>query len=260
MNGLRRRLAIATWRAPREPNLYGRLEVDATAAVAALERLRAEFGEPVTIEHLVGAACARALPAAPGLSARVVFGRWWPRKTPSLSFVVFLEDGDNLAVVKVEDPQDVGVVELTRRARAGAERLRRGEDKQFNADMALIRATPMPVLLPGLRLWAWLGRLGVRVGWLGLEPAPLGDVCISNVGVFGLDEGYSPPTPFGANAIDLVMGTVRDEVVAVDGEPTIRPTLTLCLTANRRAASRRDIATLAEALRAHLEQPDSLPA
>jgi len=260
MNSVRRKLAMASWSAPREPNLYGRIAVDAAAAVATLERLRAESGVPVTIEHLVGAACARALLEAPGLGARVLFGRWRPRATPSLSFVVFLQDGDNLAVVKVDEPHTLSVVELARRARDGAELLQRGEDRQFNADMALVSVAPMPLLVPGLRVWGWLARLGLSLPALGLEPAPLGGVCISNVGVFGLDEGYSPPTPFGANAVDLVMGSICDEVVVHDGVVAVRPMLTLCLTVNRRAADRSDVAALSAALRRHLANPDSLTA
>ena len=50
----RRKLAIATWSAPREGNIYGKLTVDATHALAYLDKVRAETGEKVTITHFVG--------------------------------------------------------------------------------------------------------------------------------------------------------------------------------------------------------------
>lgn len=55
---LRRKLAIATWSNPREGNIYGKLTLDASEALAYLDYLRQTTGEKVTITHLVGRACA----------------------------------------------------------------------------------------------------------------------------------------------------------------------------------------------------------
>ena len=47
----RRKLAIASWDEPREGNIYGKLTVDATQALAYLDWLRQKTGEHVTITH-----------------------------------------------------------------------------------------------------------------------------------------------------------------------------------------------------------------
>ena len=45
----RRKLAIATWGAPREGNIYGKMTLDATEALEHLERLSDEAGVKVTM-------------------------------------------------------------------------------------------------------------------------------------------------------------------------------------------------------------------
>ncbi len=64
-NTLRRKLAIASWSSPSEGNIYGKLTVDATEALAYLDHLRETTGEKVTVTHLVGKAVAEALAAEP---------------------------------------------------------------------------------------------------------------------------------------------------------------------------------------------------
>lgn len=77
----RRKLAIATWSPPAEGNIFGKLTVDATQALAYLDWVRARDGEKVTITHLVGKAIAQALRAAPGLNGAIRLGAFVPHTT-----------------------------------------------------------------------------------------------------------------------------------------------------------------------------------
>ena len=49
MNSLRRKLAIATWIAPREGNIYGKLTVDVTNALEYIAWKREKTGQKITI-------------------------------------------------------------------------------------------------------------------------------------------------------------------------------------------------------------------
>ena len=55
---LRRKIAIATWDAPREGNIYGKLVVDARPALNYIKKLRVEYGVHVTLTHVVARALA----------------------------------------------------------------------------------------------------------------------------------------------------------------------------------------------------------
>ena len=62
---IRRKIAVATWRPSRDGRIYARMEVDVTAALAYLDRVRGESGERVTLIHVVGAALGRAIRQVP---------------------------------------------------------------------------------------------------------------------------------------------------------------------------------------------------
>ena len=98
----RRKLAIATWSAPQEGNIYGKLTVDVTNALRYIDDRREASGEKVTITHLVGKAVANALAEAPDLNGRIVFGSFVPHETVDVTFLVVLDGGSDLAKVKVE--------------------------------------------------------------------------------------------------------------------------------------------------------------
>lgn len=51
---VRRKIAVATWRPSRDGRIYARMEVDVTAALAYIDRVREETGERITITHVVG--------------------------------------------------------------------------------------------------------------------------------------------------------------------------------------------------------------
>ena len=98
----RRKLAIASWSAPQEGNIYGKLTVDATRP--GLSGTPAQHdGQRVSITHLVGKAVSMALAQAPTLNGRVVFDRFIPFSTVDIAFLVALEEGKDLAKAKVCD-------------------------------------------------------------------------------------------------------------------------------------------------------------
>src|SRR5689334_22465127 len=99
----RRKLAIATWSSPREGNIYGKLTLDATEALAYLEHVRQTTGEKATITHLVGKAVGEALKQAPTLNGYIRLGAYVQHQTVDVSFLVALEEGANLAKAKVCD-------------------------------------------------------------------------------------------------------------------------------------------------------------
>src|SRR5262245_62969997 len=117
----RRKLAIATWSAPREPNIYGKLTVDAGPALKYVEEARQKSGEKVTITHFVGKAVAEALKQAPSLNGRILFGRYRPHKTVDLAFLVSFEEGRDLAKVKIANADRKTIVEMAREVRERAE-------------------------------------------------------------------------------------------------------------------------------------------
>jgi len=252
----RRKLAIATWGSPNDPNIYGKLTLDAGPALRYLERVRSETGEKVSITHLVARAVAIALARTPTLNGRILFGRYRPHETVDISFLVSLEEGQDLAKAKVERADQKPVTEIARELRARAERLRRGEDADFEKSKALLRLLPTWLLRPLVWLIGWLtGALGVDFKALGLERFPFGACIVTSVGMFGLDEGFVPPTPFARVPVYVLVGAVRDQPAVVDGRIVAQQQLTITATIDHRFFDGYQGGTLATILREVFADP-----
>lgn len=256
MNEVRRKLAIATWSAPREGNILGRIQIDATEALRYLEHVRATTGEKVTITHLVGKAVAMGLAAAPDLNGRILFGRYLPHDTVDVTWLVALEDGKNLAKAKVAEVDKRTLAEIAADLRGRAERLRNGKDDDFNKSQGPIRMMPMWLLRPVVWLTGWLsGALGVSIPALGVERFAFGSCVVTSVGMLGLDEGFAPFTPFARVPLLVLVGALKDQPVVVDGQIVIRPVLTITATLDHRFIDGSGASKLAKTTRRVLENP-----
>jgi pyruvate dehydrogenase E2 component (dihydrolipoamide acetyltransferase) len=252
----RRKLAIATWRSPRDPNIYGKLTLDAGPALAYLEKLRTGSGEKASITHLVGRAVALALAKTPTLNGRIVFGAYRPHDTVDISFLVALEEGKDLAKAKIEHADRKSTADIARELRERAERLRKREDADFEKSKGLLRLLPTWILRPLVWTIGWLtGALGMEFRSLGLERFPFGSCIVTSVGMFGLDEGFVPPTPFARVPVYVLVGAVRDRPAVVDGAIVIQPQLTITATIDHRFIDGYQGGMLAKMMREVFEDP-----
>jgi pyruvate dehydrogenase E2 component (dihydrolipoamide acetyltransferase) len=169
---------------------------------------------------------------------------------------VALEEGADLAKAKVDDIDKKSIVEVAQDLRARAERLRKGEDEAFKKSMGPVKLLPTWLIRPILKLTGWLtGSLGVNVPALGLEAFPFGSCIVTSVGMFGLDEGFAPFTPFARVPVLVLVGAVKDGVVAVDGVPTVRKQVTITATIDHRFLDGFQGGILAKIVREQMEDP-----
>jgi pyruvate/2-oxoglutarate dehydrogenase complex dihydrolipoamide acyltransferase (E2) component len=258
-NSVRRKLAIASWRGPREPNIYGKLELDATEALAYLAAVRERTAEKVTLTHLVGRATAAALAAEPTLNGRIRLGRFVASDRVAVAFLVSMPDGSDLARAKVDDADRKDVVTIAAELRERSERLRSGTDDDWEKSKRIVRALPTWLLRPVVWSTGWFtASLGFGAPSVGLESRPFGSAIVTSVGMFGLDEAWVPPTPFARVPLYVLIGAVRERPVVVDGAVATRPMLTVTATIDHRFIDGFQAATLARSFRRSFEDPWSL--
>ena len=262
MNHLRRKMAIATWSAPREGNIYGQLTLDCTEAVRYMEHLRQTTGQKVTITHLVGKALGCALADTPSLNGRIVLGRYVPFETADVSFLVALEDGSNLFKVKLSRVDELPVAEIARQLSEGAARLHSKQDAGLKQAMNLLKMLPRPLVPLTLWLNGFLGgSLGVQSKLLGIERFPFGSAIITSVGMLGFDVGYAPPTPFARVPVLLLVGAMTPRpFVNAQGQLEVRPQVTVCATVDHRFVDGYQLGAVAKTFRRVIEDPWSLEA
>lgn len=252
----RRKLAIATWGPPDEGNIFGKLTVDATEAMAYLAHIRETTGEKVTITHLVGKVVGNALARAPGLNGYLRFGRYIPHDRVNVTYLVALEEGADLAKARVDEIDKKSIVQVAQDLRGRATALRAGKDASFEKSKGPLKILPTWLIRPLLKVTGWLtGSLGINMPAFGLEAFPFGSCIVTSVGMFGLDEGFAPFTPFARVPLMVLVGTVRDGVVAIDGVPTVRKLLTITATIDHRFLDGFQGGILAKTVREQIEDP-----
>jgi pyruvate dehydrogenase E2 component (dihydrolipoamide acetyltransferase) len=253
---VRRKLAIATWSAPREGNIYGKLDLDVEEVLLYIAWLREQSGEKVTLTHFIGKCVAMALSLSPGLNGVIRAGSYKEKSTVDISYLVALEEGKNLAKAKINDFDKKSVADVAKELRELAAKLYSGKDESFNKTMGPLKSLPTWIIRPLTKVVGYLtGVWGVNVPAFGLEAYPFGSCIITNVGVFGLDEGYAPPTPYAHVPVYVLIGAMRDAVVAVDGQAVIQKRLTLCATIDHRFLDGAQGGILAREVRKYFANP-----
>jgi pyruvate/2-oxoglutarate dehydrogenase complex dihydrolipoamide acyltransferase (E2) component len=254
---VRRKIAVATWRASREGRLYARMAVDATAVLAFCADQRAATGAPVTPAAVVGLAFQRGVEQVPAFHNRVVFGRIVPFPSYDVAFAVDIEGGDDLAPTKVRSADTKTVAEVAVELAAGAERLRARADRDFQTTNGIARLVPWFLLRPLLAVASLLnGGIGVRA--FGQPAHPLGSLFVTNIGSLGLDEGYIAPVPLARVPLYICVGAVKDAALVVDGKVAVRPQLVITATADHRLVDGAHAAKLARIVRALLADPATI--
>jgi pyruvate/2-oxoglutarate dehydrogenase complex dihydrolipoamide acyltransferase (E2) component len=124
----RRKIALATWRAPQESRIHAKITVDLTAI---LEFLESKKHLSLTLTHLVGGALARAIESHPEVNGRVLFGRVRNFPRIDICFAVDIDDGTDLAQCRVTEANKKTLQEIQADLARGAERLRARLDEGY---------------------------------------------------------------------------------------------------------------------------------
>ncbi|MDX1611884.1 MAG: 2-oxo acid dehydrogenase subunit E2 [Candidatus Thermoplasmatota archaeon] len=229
-----RRIAMATWTHPRNPQVLAPLDIDATAMLEVIEDVREATGVKVTPTHFVGKAVGEALSVHPEVNGIIVRGTVRTRETVDVWFNVAFDEGD-LFGAKVDDIEDKGVVEVAQRLTEGAAKIRKKGDKRLGNYSRLTRTVPNLLLRPLLWLVDVLNyRLGIPLGWAGVEKDPFGSAMVTNIATFDQERAYAPIPPLMRLPVVIVTGAIHEKAVVRDGEVVPCPILPLSITVDHR--------------------------
>ncbi|MEI8081176.1 MAG: 2-oxo acid dehydrogenase subunit E2 [Actinomycetes bacterium] len=253
----RRRIAIASYRPPRDGIIYGSITLDCTDVLKYLDGLRETTGEHVTITAFMGAVIGRALEAEPTLNGRIHLGRYIPYDRVNIAFLVQMNEGDNLAQVLVEDIDKKTPAQVFADLKFKAARLRSHEDPNFEKSIKLTGKLPTPILRRVLSFGSFM-TTGVGVPFVGQDAFPFGSAVITSVGMLGVDEAFIPPTPFLRVPLYVGIGAIRDMVFPVDGQPVVKPGISMSATLDHRFVDGYQAAGLIRVVRKYFEHPELL--
>ena len=245
-----RRMAAAMWQRPRDPSIYGSMDVDATAALAFLASLPAE--PRVTITHLVARAVALALHDQPELNGKVRFwGRLEQRATVDVFVTVATAGQRDLSGARIDRADEKSLADLAREIAERAGKIRGGNDPSYRKSKAILGQIPWWLARPA----TWLSdvlvnELHVDLPAQGMPRDPFGSAIVTSVGMFGIDSAFAPFVPLARCPMLILVPEVRPRPWAVGDRVEVRPVLRLCATFDHRlidgAAAGRFSARLGE--------------
>ena len=251
-----RKLAGSTWGRPMDPQFFGDLDLDASVLLGHIEEARQRTGVHVTLTHMVGKAVAHGLAEVPELRVRLARGREHERESVDVFFIVAAEGGHELTGVKVRDADRKSAAELGEEVIRRCAAIGSGDDPELGRSKALLTLLPPRALRWGLRLAAWLtSDLNLDLGSLGMPRQAFGGAMITSVGIWGITRAYSPLAHYYRVPVLILIGAVRDQPVAVAGEVTVRPMLTLTATFDHRYVDGFHAAQFARAVQDYCADP-----
>ncbi len=184
------------------------------------------------------------------MNGYIRLGSFIPRESVDIAFLVALEEGKNLAKAKVCNADQKSVADIARELRGLAQKLHAGRDAAFNKTQNPVRSLPTWLLRP--TLWATgllTSSFGLSLPALGLEPFPFGSCIVTNVGMFGVDEGFVPPTPFARVPVYVLVGAIRDMPAVEDGQVVVKKQISITTTIDHRFVDGAQIGVMAGVVR-----------
>lgn len=252
-----RRIAAAMWSKPRDPSIYGSMDVDVTETLAFIDRFRSETGRRLTMTHVVAHGLAKVFARHPELNAKVRFGaRVERRRSVDLFVSVATDGGKDLSGARIAAADRLSLAEMVDAVERGARGVRRGEDAGYQKSRDALRAMPWWLTRPALALTDLLtNELHLDLPQHGMPRDPFGTAVVSNVGSFGIDTAFAPFVPAGRSAMLLLLTEVRPRPVVVSGRVEARPVLRLCATFDHRVVDGAAAGVVARELMALVQRP-----
>ena len=250
-----RKIATAVWGWPKDPQVYGRLEIDAVPILEAIQELRERTGARVTATHLIMRATALGLAASPSINTRLARGRFHPRESVDIFVIVAAGGGGDLSGVKVRRADELGAPEIARDMEQRLEAARTGKGELDRAKK-LMEILPPRILGWSLRLSAFLtSNLRWNMPGLGMPREAFGSAMVTNVGIFGISEGWAPLSPIYRVPIIVLVGEIETRPWVVGDRVEPRPVLPLTATIDHRWVDGYGMSSFVEAFKKYVANP-----
>lgn len=254
-----RRLAIATYAAPKDSRIYGTYEADVTAILKYIEAKR-QTGVRLTITHFVAAAMARTLHEdIPEVNCFVRRGHVVARQDANV-FITVNVAGSSMTGLILKKCQTLAVSEISEIIRQEVDKKRGGEkEKGAFAAKDTIGNIPWPFRRPiFLFVKWWIFDMGLSFPFLKIPPDPFGSIMLTNIGTFGLQTGMVALFPMGKLPAVIAMGKIEKKPVVVDDQIVIRDMLPLTGTFDHRIVDGYQAGLLTQGLVTRLQVPEAL--
>jgi len=249
---------MSAWGRPRDPSVYGWLDVDVSRTLPFLESFARSGAPKVTLTHLVGKAVALAIADCPSVNVVIRRGVLRPRERVDIFFQVAYEQGANLSGAKVEAADQKSLVEIAAELSKRAATIRSHAQHPLSRSDAALSRVPAALRAFVLRaVETAVYDLELDLTRFGVPADAFGSAMVTNVGVFGLPHAFAPLVPFSRVPIVLTVGAVREAALVDQGSVVVRPVLPVGVTLDHRVLDGYQAGRLARRFEEVMRDPES---
>ena len=172
--------------------------------------------------------------------------------------LVAVEGGNQLANAKITNADKKSCADISEELTRAANKLRGGNDEEFNKTIATMRMLPTWLLRPIVNFSGWLAAgLGLSIPSLGVRPHPFGSCIVTSIGMLGLDHVFVPHTPFARVPVLVMVGQAKlRPTVNADGQLVAEEQLCLTATFDHRFIDGSQGGIFISAIKAAFDNPE----
>lgn len=252
-----RRLALHLWRDPRDPTVYGNLEINMVKALEYIDAVNSSSGRAkITVTHLVIKAIAKAIAEFPDANAIIAGRRIYYRESVDVYCQVATGGGDDLSGLKISQADRKSAAEIAEELCGRVGGVHAGTDPGSERTKRAVEHVPHLLLGPLLWLIDFLTyTLRLDLSRMGVAFDQFGSAMVSNVGSFGIGHGLAPLVPASHVPIVLLVGEVIEKPVVVEGQISIAACMTIGATFDHRLIDGFQAGKLATTVKESLADP-----
>jgi pyruvate/2-oxoglutarate dehydrogenase complex dihydrolipoamide acyltransferase (E2) component len=205
-----RKIAIASWRHPRNPNTYAMLDLPVGPAMAFLKAYDSET--PLTLTHLVTKIAAHCLDKYDDLNHVLRMGNLYKRKQIDIFITTLLKTpkGKDLSGFVVRHADQLSIEAVAEETKRRANDLRYNRDEENLKVQKIVNPLPSFILRPLLLIQEFLQfALNISIPWLGMPKDRFGSVMITNIGALGIENAFIPLSPYSRSPLLIGIGKPR---------------------------------------------------
>ncbi len=254
-----RRLAVGSWKRPKDPTVYAAWEMDVTHVLAYLERLNRDKETRVTFLHFFARTLAHGFERFPGLNCTLIRRKLRQRKNINIFFQVVVKQGKlfDLTGFSIHDANLLSLEQLALQHSKNVALIRSGGSVEYAKNKALLNRLPPWLSYPIVRVFDFLlYTLNLDLSRFGIVRDPFGSVMLSAIAPFGYDESYAPLFPFSRCGLSMTVGKIAKGAVIVDDQVVVRPVCRINVTADHRYIDGAQVAGAVRLIRKMVRNPE----
>jgi pyruvate/2-oxoglutarate dehydrogenase complex dihydrolipoamide acyltransferase (E2) component len=232
-----RKIAIASWRHPRDPNTYAMLDLPVEPALEFLKTYPSET--PLTLTHFVAKIAAHCLNKYAELNHVLRLGNLYERKQVDIFITTLLKGskGKDLSGFVIRNVNQKPIAEIASASKIQADDLRYNRDKENLKVQQIVNPLPSWLLRPLLRIQEFLQfTLNLSMPWLGLAKDRFGSAMITNIGALGIEHAFIPLSPYSRCPLLVGIGKPRKMPIVKDDQVVVAKAVIISFTFDHRYA------------------------